>query len=100
MPLARPIVRDGGAHCDVSRQVFGLGGVEWMKTSRCKQQCLHIAFIPPVLTAARQLQLFTGFPINSERPERACYLHPKIDVQTANYAIGKMRIAGHQANIP
>ena len=55
--------------CDVGRQVFGLGGVS--KILRDDDfppdgSVPHNAIIAPFLTAARQLQIRTGFPINSQ----------------------------------
>ena len=68
MPQALSVARDDKTSCDVIRQVFGLGGyIKERMTSHDKPQCLHQVRSPlTFLTAARQPQIYTGFPFNSQ----------------------------------
>ncbi len=68
MPQALSVARDDKTSCYVIRQVFGLGGyIKERMTSHDKPQCLHQVRSPlTFLTAARQPQVYTGFPFNSQ----------------------------------
>ena len=68
MPQVLSVARDDKTSCDVIRQVFGLGGyIKEKMTSRGEPQCLHeVRSSLTFLTAARQPQIYTGFPFNSQ----------------------------------
>ncbi|MNL42135.1 hypothetical protein D3C87_1645730 [compost metagenome] len=62
MPQASSIARDDETKCDVIPAGLRAWWRVRMKTSHSK--AVSTTFIPPVFTAARQLQIYTGFPFH------------------------------------
>jgi hypothetical protein len=65
MPQVSSIARDDGTKCDVIPAGLRARRYNKMMTSHI-YAVSAFAIIPHILTAARQLQIYTGFPFNSQ----------------------------------